>query len=186
MIKRDMLKKFLLVIIKPKLGWQYIDDSGNSTQRVLSGLFFPLLAVLAISSFIPMIYDSTTHDLSSSLMDAIVAFSKYMLTYFLCSYLLSGFYPEFSRSQIALSKLNNYIIYNLSFMIILSILMNILNAELSVLYFMFLYMPYVAYMGLDFLGLKTDKRMKFFIISSLMMIALPFVIGLILNSLIKK
>ena len=71
-------------------------------------------------------------------------------------------------------------------MIILSILMNILNAELSVLYFMFLYMPYVAYMGLDFLGLKTDKRMKFFIISSLMMMALPFVIGLILNSLIKK
>jgi hypothetical protein len=47
-------------------------------------------------------------------------------------------------------------------------------------------MPYVAYMGLDFLGLKTDKRMKFFIISSLMMMALPFVIGLILNSLIKK
>lgn len=181
-----MLKKILVVIIKPKLGWQYIDDSGNSTQRVLSSVFFPLLAILAISSFVPMIYDSTTHTLSSSLMDAIVSFSQYMITYFLCSYLLSGFYPEFSRSHIALAKLNNYLIYNLSFMVILSVLINLLNAELSVLYFMFLYMPYMAYNGLEFLGLKEEKRNKFFIISTLMMMILPFIFGLILNSLIRK
>ena len=181
-----MLKKLLVVIIKPKLGWQYIDDSGNSTQRVLSSVFFPLLAILAVSCFIPMIYDSTTHTLSSSLMDAIVSFSGYMLTYFLCSYLLSGFYPEFSRSQIAFAKLNNYLIYNLSFMIILSVLMNVLNAEFSVLYFMFLYMPYIAFKRLEFLGLKRNKNTKFFIISTLMMMTLPFIIGIILKSLIKK
>ena len=133
-----------------------------------------------------MIYDSTTHTLSSSLMDAIVSFSGYMLTYFLCSYLLSGFYPEFSRSQIAFAKLNNYLIYNLSFMIILSVLMNVLNAEFSVLYFMFLYMPYIAFNGLEFLGLKSNKKTKFFIISTLMMMTLPFIIGIILKSLIKK
>ena len=184
-IKREMLKKILVVIIKPKLGWQYIDDSGNSTQRVLSSVFFPLLAILAISSFIPMIYDSTI-TLSDTLMKAIVSFSGYMLTYFLCSYLLSGFYPEFSRSHIALAKLNNYLIYNLSFMIILQVLMNVLNAEFSVLYFMFLYMPYMAFNALDFLGLKSGKRVKFFIISVLMMMVLPFLIILILNSLIKK
>ena len=52
-----MLKKILIVIIKPKLGWQYIDDSGNSTQRVLSGVFFPLLAILAISSHVVVVTD---------------------------------------------------------------------------------------------------------------------------------
>ena len=180
-----MLKKILIVIIKPKLGWQYIDDSGNSTQRVLSSVFFPLLAILAISCFIPMIYDRTI-TLSTSLMKAIVSFSEYMLTYFLCSYLLSGFYPEFSRSHIALAKLNSYLIYNMSFMIILSVLINVLNAEFSVLYFMFLYMPYMAFNGLEFLGLKSNKRVKFYIISTLMMMVLPFIINLVLNSLIKK
>lgn len=181
-----MLKKILVVIIKPKLGWQYIDDSGNSTQRVLSSVFFPLLAILAVSCFVPMIYDSTTNTISTSLMDAIISFSKYMLTYFLCSYLLSGFYPEFTRSHIAMSKLNNFIIYNLSFMIILSVLMNLLNAELSVLFFLFLYMPFMAYNGMDFLGLKSGKATKFFIISSIMMMVLPFIIGYILEALIKK
>ena len=124
--------------------------------------------------------------ISSSLMDAIVSFSKYMISYFLCSYLLSGFYPEFTRSQIALSKLNNYLIYNLSFMIILSVLINLLNAEFSVLYFMFLFMPYMAFNGLEFLGLKDGKSIKFFIISTLMMMVLPFLFGFILNSLINK
>ena len=71
-------------------------------------------------------------------------------------------------------------------MIILSVLMNVLNAEFSVLYFMFLYMPYIAFNGLEFLGLKSNKKTKFFIISTLMMMTLPFIIGIILKSLIKK
>ncbi len=181
-----MLRNILVVIINPKVGWQYIDDSANSTQRVLSSVFFPLLAILAVACFVPMIYDSATNTLSSTLMEAIVAFSKFMLTYFLCSYLLSGFYPQFNRSHIALAKLNNYIIYNLSYMIILTILIKILNGEFSPLYFLFFYMPYMAYRGSEFLCLEKGKKMKFVIISSLLMLAMPFLIELILNSLIKK
>ena len=181
-----MLRKILVVIISPKVGWQIIDDSSNSTQRVLSSLFFPVLAILAVSCFVPMIYDSTSHTLSSSLMNAIVSFSKFMITYFLCSYLLSGFYPQFNRSQVSQSKLNNYIIYNLTFLIILSVLMNLLNAEFSPLYFLFLYMPYMAYKGVDFLCIKSGRNFKFVVIASLLMLSLPFVIGWILNTIINR
>lgn len=181
-----MLRKILVVIISPKVGWQIIDDSSNSTQRVLSSVFFPLLAILAVSCFVPMLYDSTTNSLSSSLMHAIVSFSKFMITYFLCSYLLSGFYPQFNRSHVALAKLNSFIIYNLTFLIILSILYNILNAEFSPILFLFLYMPYMAYRGADFLCLKSGKTFKFVIISSIMMLSFPFIIGWILDSLINR
>lgn len=181
-----MLRNILVVIISPKVGWQYIDDSSNSTQRVLASVFFPMLAILAVACFVPMIYDSTTHTISTSLMEAIVSFSKYLLTYFLCSYLLSGFYPQFTRSHIAQSKLNNYIIYNLTFLIILSILVKLLNAEFSPLYFLVLYMPFIAYKGVDFLCIDSGKTTKFVIISSVMMLVLPFVIGWILDSLINR
>lgn len=180
-----MLRHFLVLIISPKVGWQYIDDKCNSSQRVLGGLFFPLLAILAISSFVPMIYDSASHTLSSSLMDAIIAFSKYMLTYYLCVYLLSGFYPQFTRSSLAMSKLSNFLIYNISFLIVLSILINVLNGEFSPLYFLVLYMPYMAYRGVDFLCVDNDKAIKFIIISSIMMISFPLIIGWILSSLIN-
>ena len=181
-----MLRKLLVVIISPKVGWQIIDDSSDSTMRVLSSLFFPFLAILTVSCFVPMLYDSTSNTISSSLMNAIVSFSKFFITYFLCSYLLSGFYPQFTRSQVALAKLNNFILYNLLLLIILSILINVLNAEFSPVYFLFLYMPYMAYRGGDFLCLEKGKTVKFVIISSIMMLAFPFLIGWVLDSLINR
>lgn len=180
-----MIRNFLVLIISPKVGWQYIDDKCNSSQRVLGSLFFPLLAILALSAFVPMIYDSASHTLSSSLMDAIIAFSKYMLTYYLCLYLLSGFYPQFTRSSLAMSKLSNFLIYNISFLVLLSILLNVLNGEFSPLHFLVLYMPYMAYRGVEFLCIDSNKSIKFVIISSIMMIAFPLIIGWILNSLIN-
>ena len=177
-----MIRNFIVLLISPKVGWQYIDDKCHSAQRVLSSLFFPLLAILAISTFVPIIYDSASNTISSSLMKAIVDFSKYMLTYYLCVYLLSGFYPQFTRSSLAMSKLSNYVIYNLSFLIMLSILINVLNAEFSPLYFLELYMPY---MGVDFMCVDSNKSVKFVVISSIMMIAFPAIIGWILGSLIN-
>lgn len=180
-----MIRNFLVLLISPKVGWQYIDDKCHSAQRVLGTFFYPLLAILAISSFVPMIYDSASHTISSSLMEAIVAFSKYMLSYYLCVYLLSGFYPQFTRSSLAMSKLSNYVIYNLAFLIVLSILINVINGEFSPLYFLELYMPYIAYRGVDFLCVDSNKSAKFVVISSIMMIGFPIIIGLILNSLIN-
>jgi len=180
-----MIKDFAILLISPKVGWQYIDDRCYSAQRVLGAFFYPLLAILAISSFVPLIYDSASNTLSSALMSAIVAFAKYMLTYYLCVYLLSGFYPQFTRSSLAMSKLSNYVIYNLSFLIVLQILINVLNAEFSPLFFMVLYMPYIAYRGVDFLCIDNDKSIKFVLISSIMMISFPIFIGWILSSLIN-
>ena len=180
-----MIRNFLVLLISPKVGWQYIDDKCHSAQRVLGGLFFPLLAILAISAFVPMIYDSASNTISSSLMDAIVAFSKFMLSYYLCVYLLSGFYPQFTRSSLAMSKLSNYVIYDLAFLVLLSILMNILPGEFSPLFFLELYMPYIAYRGVEFLCIEKGKSIKFVVISSIMMLAFPLIIGWILSSLIN-
>jgi hypothetical protein len=44
-------------------------------------------------------------------------------------------------------------------------------------------MAYIAYRGVDFLGLKREKVLKFVLISSAMMIALPFLIKLLLTAI---
>ncbi len=179
-----MIRNFIVLLISPRVGWQYIDDKCYSSQRVLGTFFYPLLAILAISSFVPMIYDSASYTVSSSLMKAIISFSVFMLTYYLCIYLLSGFYPQFTRSSLAMSKLCSYVIYNLAFLILLSILINVLNGEFSPLYFLVLYMPYIAYRGVDFLCVDSDKSIKFVVISSIMMILFPFIIKWLLNKFI--
>ena len=181
----EMLRNLLQVIISPKAGWESIDDSSFSTQRVLFGMFFPLLACLAISSFIPMIYDKTI-TLSTSLMNAIVNFSKYMIAYYLSSYLLSGFYPQFNRSHVAQAKLNNYLIYNYAFLILLNIITNSLNSDFTPLYFLMLYSPVLAAKGAKFLYIDSGRTTKFVTIASLMILLLPIIFQWILNTLINR
>ena len=86
----------------------------------MANAFLPLLAVLAISAFVPMVYDSTL-TLSESLLSAIVQFASYFFTYFISSYMLSVFYPELVKTKTALDRLNDYILYNLIYLVLLSI-----------------------------------------------------------------
>jgi hypothetical protein len=178
----SLFKNIALVIVSPKLGWDEINQSGYPTQKLLSGAFYPLLAVLAIVAFVPMIYDSTI-TLANSIMTAVIAFTSFFLTYLICSYFLGGFYPELVHTHASAERLNDFVIYNLIFLIFLSILNFLLPTHFTPLYFLILYMAYIAYRGVDFLGLKREKVLKFVLISSAMMIALPFLIKLLLTAI---
>ena len=85
----DLLKNIILVIISPRVGWEEINQATIPTGRVLGSAFYPLLALLAVSSFVPGLYDSTL-TLSALLMNAITLFAAYFFTYFISSYLLGG------------------------------------------------------------------------------------------------
>ena len=81
------------VITAPRYGWEVINDSNIPTGKVMRSAYLPLLCVLALSCFVPMIYDRTI-TFSESLMTGIVMFSTYFISYYIIIYLLGGFYPE--------------------------------------------------------------------------------------------
>ncbi len=94
----DLFKNIVMVILSPGEGWADVNTKGIPTSRVLSGAFYPLLAVMAITAFVPMVYDHTI-TLERSLMQAIVLFSSYFITYFASNFLLAGFYPELVKTK---------------------------------------------------------------------------------------
>ncbi len=179
----SIFKNIFCVITAPKYGWEVINDSNISTGRVLVFAFFPLLAVMALTCFVPMIYDSTL-TFSTQLMKGIVLFSSYFISYYIISYVLSGFYPELVKSVGALSRLNNYILYNLIFMVLLEILCNVLPSDFTPVLFLKLYMPVMAYKGTGNLFVKKNKVMKFAVISAALILLLPIIFNLILGSFI--
>ena len=122
----SLIKNIALLIVSPKMGWEEINLSGYPTHKVLQSGFYPVLALLAISSFSLMLYDPTAWTLSKTLMHAIVEFSSYFATYFLTSYLLGSFYPEIVKTATANARLNNFIAYNLIFLVLLEIFNNVL------------------------------------------------------------
>ena len=173
------------VITAPKYGWELIKESNIPMGQVMRSAFIPLMVLLALSCFVPMIYDRTIL-FSSSLMTGIVLFSTFFISYFLISYLLEGFYPELAKTEGAKARLNDYILYNLIFLVLLRILSNLLPSDFTPVLFLMVYLPWMAYRGTDNLFVKKNKVAKFVIISSALLLGLPFMFEAILGLFIIK
>ena len=178
----DIFRNILLVIVSPKYGWDEVNNSSIATQDLLARAFYPLLALLAISEFVPMLFDSTI-TLATSLMLAITSFSSYFITLYFTSFLLDGFYPELNRTNSFNSRHNDFIIYCLIFLVLLQLLDNLLPTHFAPLYFLVFYLFYIVYCGCEFLALERPKVRKFVVITSLVLICTPVVIQLLLKGI---
>ena len=74
------------VITSPKYGWEVINESNIPEGKVMRTAYVPLLCVLGLSCFVPMIYDKTI-PFAKSLMTGIVMVSTYFISYFIIIYL---------------------------------------------------------------------------------------------------
>ena len=173
------------VITAPKYGWEVINDSNIPMGKVMRNAYLPLLCVLALSCFVPMIYDRTL-SFSTCLMTGIVMFSTYFISYYIISYLLGGFYPELVKTEGATARLNDYILYNLIFLILLMLLRNLLPSDFTPVLFLMLYLPWMAYRGTDNLFVKKEKVAKFVVVSSTLLLGLPLLLSIILDLFIIK
>lgn len=142
--------------------------------------YLPLLFVLALSCFVPMIYDSTI-PFSTSLMTGIVMFSTYFISYYMIVYLLGGAYPELVKTQGSAARLNDYILYNLIFLVLLMILRNLLPSDFTPVLFLMLYLPWMAYRGTGNLFVHKDKVNRFVVISSVLLLGLPLALEALLG-----
>ncbi len=173
------------VITSPKYGWELINESNIPIGKVLNNAYLPLLCVLALTCFVPMIYDRTL-SFSHCLMTGIVMFSAYFISYYIIIYLLGGFYPELVKTEGATARLNDYILYNLIFLVLLMILRNLLPSDFTPVLFLMAYLPWMAYRGTDHLFVRKDKVSKFVTISSVLLLGLPLLLNGIFNLFIIK
>ena len=180
---KSILHNIFCVITAPRYGLEVINESNIPVGKVMRHAYVPLLCVLALSCFVPMIYDRTI-SFSTSLMTGIVMFSTYFISYYIIIYLLGGFYPELVKTEGATARLNDFILYNLIFLVLLIILRNLLPSDFTPVLFLMVYMPWMAYRGTDHLFVKKDKVAKFVVISSALLLILPLALKGILSLLI--
>lgn len=168
------------VITSPKYGWELINESNIPVGKVMRSAYLPLLCVLGLSCFVPMIYDKTI-PFSKSLMTGIVMFSTYFISYFIIVYILGCSYPSMVKTQGATARLNDYILYNLIFLVLLLILRNLLPSDFTPVLFLMLYLPWMAYKGTGNLFVDKDMVNKFTVFSSVLLLGLPLLLEFILG-----
>jgi hypothetical protein len=119
-------------------------------------------------------------------MTGIVLFSTYFISYYIIIYLLGGFYPELVKTQGATARLNDYILYNLIFLVLLIILSKLLPSDFAPIKFLMLYLPWMAYRGTDHLFVSKEKVAKFVVVSSCLLLGLPQLLEAVLGLFIIK
>lgn len=173
------------VITAPRYGWELINENNIPSGRVMQGAFIPLLILLGLSCFVPMIYDRTI-TFSSSLITGIILVSAYSVSYLIIYYLLGGFYPELARNEGAITRLKDFILYNLIFLVLLIILRNLLPSDFTPVLFLMAYLPWIVYRGTSHLFVKKDKVTKFVIISSALLLLTPIAVKAFLELFVIK
>lgn len=181
----DILRNILLVIVSPRVGWEEINVGGIATNRILRVAFFPLLAVLAVTAFVPMVYDKTI-TLSMSLMMAIIQFSSYFFSYHIVCYLLGGFYPELVKTKGATARLHDLVLYSLIYLMLLEIIHNVLPIDFTPIFFLMTYLVWIINRGAHYMGLEKTREIWFIVVSSAMILLTPVVITKLLSMLIIK
>ena len=127
-----------------------------------------------------MIYDRTI-TFATSLMTGIVMFWTYYLSYYIIIYLIGSFYPEMVKTEGATARMNDFVLYNLIFLVLLTILRNLLPSDFTPVLFLMIYVIWMVIRGTDHLFVKKHKVTRFVILSSVLLLGLPVLIKAILG-----
>lgn len=180
----DILQNILLVIVSPRVGWETVNLQAVNPAHVFRRAYVPLLIVLALASFVPIVYD-TTISFPRSLMEAVVNFSAYYFSVYIVNYMIGGFYPDLVKTRGACDRLKDYVIYSNIYLVLLEIVGNLLPIDFTPIFFMMLYVIWIAYRDLDYLGLAHGRRSRFLILTSAMLLLVPLIIHYLLSMLIR-
>ncbi len=179
------LKYLLLLIVSPHEGWKDIGKYTIPNNLLLSKLYYPCLAVLSISQFIPYLINSGYSNLQNIIMLVMIDFVKFFIAFFAISYILTGIYTSFFDSCDKINNLNNFIVFNLTILVIFNILRNIMPGFPFFEVFP-LYIVYVSYRGINYLSILEKDSIKFILITSLLLLLIPIGIAFLLDLMIPN
>lgn len=177
-------KNIFLLIVNPSNGWAEIKRFNVPSQLMLSKVFYPLLAIVALTAFIPFFYGHS-EGLSYFIQISIISFVKYFFGYLVASYLLGVIFPKISADKEKGNKLHIFLIYNYCILVILGILGNILPVALTFLDIFPLYIIFVVWKGMEYLDIDENPA-KFVVITSAVILLSPFCIKNVLLLLLPS
>lgn len=174
----NFAKNLFLLLVSPSNGWNEIKKFKVPKDIMLAKVFYPIIAVVAISSFAKYFYDPG-HALAYYIQNSVICIVKYFFGYLTANYLLCSLYPNLSDDTINSNRLNTFIIYIYSLLAIIGVLNNILN---NFVFFEILplYIIFIVWQGISYLKIETSVP-KFVIIASLAILVPPVLIRVILN-----
>ena len=175
----NLFATILLMIVSPTIGWEKIGRLSIPTKVLQGKVFFPTLAVLAVSAMFKFLYGDFS--LTEALINAIIAFAAYFFTFYISSMVMNFISP--GDTQDAKNRLDNLMIFAIEYLVLINIISNMLPSHFTILEFLKLYVAFILFRGLDYINYK-EKPVFFVTIATLSVLIIPvaikYVLGLIM------
>ena len=181
--KRTSIGMLFHIMFSPVEGWKGLRRSSKNVESLQSGLFYPLLALLAISKFADFFY-SVNVSLSQLVTEAVVAFVAFFFSYFSVHMVLSWILPKDMTQKFDCAFGKEFILIALSTLVVFSIVTNLLPMLWPLLIFLPIWTLYIMFKGIRFFKFQINQDLKFFVLASGTMIGMPLLIEWILNTIL--
>ena len=172
----NIFKRLTAIILRPGATWTELSCQEEERDTFLSHFIYPLIGMIALAAFLGILFTRKEFDFEIALKIMIRTVIAVAGGFFLGTYFLHEVWKGvFNRSKdMELCRL--FVGYASSLMFVLYIITALLP-EFFFLYIFVLYTVYIIWEGaVVYMQVEEEKRLKFTIIASLIVILTPFVI----------
>lgn len=155
------LKLILQILMAPRSGWEDVLADGRNPRNVLFSGLIPLSALAAATVGLGFFYrnDAVAGEL---LIEAVVVFARYILTYFIAVALLLYVLPKLTFDGIvARQRVELLSVYCVGMMALIGILENILPMDIPLLQFLPLYIVVIIIQSRWFVNIDEHALFRY-------------------------
>ena len=174
-LTKSPLSAFLKMLISPINGWKNIKSIAYKPDEVASRLYYPMIALVSAGEFLQLIYNP---DLTVTVLlkDAVVTFISFFLGYFLVLFLIELLLKKDVRIKLTTDFGKNYILMNLTSLVLFYLLYEILPLAGPILVFTPIYTLYLIIKGVKCLRLPQENYNLNIFLLSVLIIGVPILI----------
>lgn len=177
------LKNLLQLVLLPFRGWEDVSASMSDPELLLRKGYYPLLGFAALTEFVRMFYHG--HGGFLTVLElAIALFGSFFVAFFLAKVILNHYLTPYIDGEVNQTKVATFIIYGLGLLLMIEIIDNLLPTSLTLIKFLPLFVALILYNGSGYLSVKQGCELRFLLVVTLGVIAVPLAIFYLLELII--
>lgn len=177
------LKYLIQLLLAPSDGWQDVADSDPSPAELTRRGFLPLLGVVAVSELCGLLYNKGL-GFDVQIIRGVIDFGACFVALYVAGIVFDVFLGGVSAtsdSAVVRRKGQILAVMALGEMALIRLVCNLLQAEITILRFLPLYVVLILYKAAPYAGVRADSVMRFTAVAALATVVTPELIHYLLT-----
>ncbi|MDR0794532.1 MAG: YIP1 family protein [Tannerella sp.] len=180
---RNIYKRLTEIILRPGETWDEIQQKEEKPEAFLTQFIYPLMGIIALAAFLGVFFSRKEFDFEVALKITLRTVISVTGGFFLAAFFLNEVWKGVFNQPKNISSCRLFVGYASALIFVLNIVTALLP-EFFLLHIFVLYTVYIIWEGAAvYMKTGEDDRLKFTVISSLIVILTPLVIEQILRML---